>query len=180
MCIFRAVILTPLFSTALAELIARNNLTQVSAAKVAQLSRNIICRLVRGEQWPNHEHIAAVVRIAKTDADRTQLIEALQSDVAAAAGVDRFQVAESDGMVLLRVPSAEADLIERVLMLARVSPSGKLAVSAVVDSMTPEVLRNEAVNFDAARLGSQPSPRSRKNTGAPTARPSLPPKPKAS
>lgn len=180
MCIFRAVILTPLFSAALAELIARNNLTQVSAAQVAQLSRNIICRLVRGEQWPNHEHIAAVVRLAKQEEDRRQLIEALQSDVAAAGGVDRFQVAESGGVVLLRVPSDEAELIERVLLLARVSPSGKLAVSAVVDSMIPAVLRNEAGNYDSARLGRQPSTRPRKNAGAPTARLSLPPKPKAS
>lgn len=168
--------LTPQFSAVLVELIARRNLTQVAAAEITGISRNVLVRLARGEQWPNHEHISAVARLAAQDSDRTDLVSALQGDVAAAAGLDRFKVAEDGKTALVEVPSSMVDMVEGVVLLGKTSPTGRIAIESVVESLTPAILRKEALDFDTKRLIAKP----RKNGSAPSYRTSLPPRSKAS
>ena len=158
---------------------AEHNLTQVAAAKITGLSRNIIVRFARGDQWPNHEHIAAVMLLANNADERETLVRALQGDIAAAAGVDRFTVSEGTGASLMQVPADLVQLVEGAILLAQTSRTGKITLESVIDSLTPEILRTAAIDFDAATVQGR-TKFGRKNGDAPLVRSSLPPRSKAS
>lgn len=179
--IFRAVNFAPLFSAALCDLMASHGHTQVRAAEITGIGRNILVRLSSGEQWPHAEHLAAVAKLATSPDERRRLLDAITSDCAAASGIDRFAVSEDDGHVMLRVPRKFARLVEDALLLMQTNPTGAIALDGVVKSLLPGVIRTEALNCDIAEYRkASKSSKSRKNTGAPTARPSLPPRAKAS
>lgn len=171
--------LIPQFSTALITLMAEHNLTQVNAAKISGLARNIIVRFARGDQWPNHKHIAAVMLLANNAEERGTLIRALQGDIAAAAGADRYKVSEDTDAALMQVPLDLVRLVEGAILLAHTSRTGKVALEAVIDSLTPEILRTAALDSDAVAFQARPKS-VRKNVSAPSARPSFPPRSKAS
>lgn len=179
--IFRAVNYAPLFSATLCEIMVSHGLTQVEAEKVSGLGRNILARLSSGEQWPHCDHIAGVAKLA-TEEERVRLANAIGSDCAGAAGVNRFAVAEDAGVVMLRVPRNLVSLIEDAMLLAQCNPTGAIALRGVIDSLLPGVVHTEALRLDISDLrNEQPTPKKqRKNTGAPTASRVLPPKPKAS
>lgn len=174
---FGQVNLAPLFSATLCELMASRGITQVRAAELTGIGRNILVRLASGVQWPHADHLAAVAKLATTDEERQRLVDAIASDCAAASGVNRFRVADSGGEVLVRVPAHLQSLVEGALLLGQTNPTGLAALEGVVNSLLPAVVRTQALDFDTAAARTA---KRRKNTGAPTARPSLPPKPKAS
>lgn len=175
---FSSVRYAPQFCATLVELLASRGITRMAAADLAGLSRPVFTRLIRGDQWPAAEHLAAIGRIAATEDERRSLQEALASDIAEALGLPRFAVAEDDeGTTLLRVPTKDAGLLSDLQLLLNTDETGRL----MLETMIPAYLRKSCKEADAAELvRPAKSSRPRKNTGAPSRLPSLPSRSKAS
>lgn len=167
--------LAPQFCATLVHLLAEHGLTRLAAADKAGLSRPVFTRLIRGEQWPQPDQLAAISNLATTDAERRALLDGIAADIAEELGVSRFVVAEDDGGSLLRVPPKDAALISDVALLIGTDATARV----MLETMVPTYLRKICRDADAEELR-KPMRSPRKNTGAPTARPSLPPRAKAS
>lgn len=165
----------PQFCATLVHLLAEHGLTRLAAADKAGLSRPVFTRLIRGEQWPQPDQLAAISKLASDDAERRTLLDAIAADIAEEIGVSRFVVAEDDGGSLLRVPTKDAALISDLALLVGTDPTARV----MLETMVPAYLRKICRDADATELR-KPGRATRKNTGAPTARPSLPPRAKAS
>lgn len=157
---------TPQFSAALDGLLQRRNLTRLAAAEISGLSRPVFTRLIRGEQWPAPEHLEGIAKLAPGTDARRELLDAITSDIATSMGLPRFSVSEAADVALLQVPAADAALLGQFLHVFQTDVMVREMVSAAVRTFCAQ---SPVI-----------TPRTRKNTGAPTASRVLPPKPKAS
>lgn len=139
---------SPQFSEQLERLLAERRLNRGDAAKACGLSRPVFTRLIQGLQWPQPEQLAAIFKLAETEAQKRDLEFALHGDCSVAAGMSRFQAVEESASpyLTLRVPREHAAVAEDVLALLVTDATARTAFEAMV----PAFLRKHGVEFDAA------------------------------
>lgn len=129
--ILRTVNRCPQFSAALQDILESRGLTQLAAAKISGLSRQILIRFLRGSQWPQPEHIGKVFQLADSPDEKSQLLNAINGDIAAAAGLPRFGCVADGGEILIRVPENQRAVIDRLIFLYTTDGTVRIVLDSI-------------------------------------------------
>ena len=178
------------FGDALAAVLKHEGRNKEDVAQVAGVAPSTVYRLVKGEVRPDHDTLPRIINAATPSIDfRFELIVGHLIDEVLASGLplSGLVLRRANGRELTAPPAIAA---EAALLLDCAGRDSEVA--EIIKDLAAVAIRAAARDADAKRpplyriidgdtkMVAEDAAKARKNADAPTARPSLPPKSKAS